>query len=125
MNRQRDTVARFFEAIAEGERDTVEALLADSFTFTSPRDNGLDRAAWFRLCWPHTDRFADFEILLMAVEGQRVFVTYEGVMEGGARLRNTEIFTVTLGRIDAVEVFFGWSLPHPAPEGGSLPDPDG
>lgn len=103
----------------------AEALLAEEFTFTSPRDNALDRDEWFRVCWPHTDSFADFDILLMAAEGPRVFVTYETVLRGGARVRNAEVFTVTAGRIEAVEVFFGWSLPHPAPEGGSLPDPDG
>lgn len=121
MTDPRDTVARFFEAFAEGDRAAAEALISDDFSFTSPRDNALDRAAWFRTCWAHNDQIADFDILLMAVEGLRVFVTYEGVATGGNRFRNTEVFTVTEGRIEAVEVFFGWSLPHPAPGGGSLP----
>jgi len=52
--------------------------------------------------------------------GQRVFVTYEGTTRDSARFRNAEILTVAHGQVAAVEVFFGWSLPHPAPGGGSL-----
>lgn len=121
MTDPRDIVARFLDAFATGDRDAAEALIGADFTFTSPRDNALDRAAWFSTCWGHHDRIAGFDILLMAVEGQRVCVMYEAVASDGGRFRNTEIFTVAAGQVQAVEVFFGWSLPHPAPGGGSLP----
>jgi hypothetical protein len=32
--------------------------------------------------------------------------------------RNTELFTQRNGKIVEVEVYFGWSIPHEAPEGG-------
>jgi len=32
--------------------------------------------------------------------------------------RNTEIFTLRNGKIVDVEVYFGWSIPHEAPEDG-------
>ena len=34
--------------------------------------------------------------------------------------RNTEILTMRNGRLVEAEVFFGWMIPHEAPEGGWL-----
>lgn len=45
----------------------------------------------------------------------------EAVASDGGRFPDTEVFPVAAGRVQAVEVFFGGSLPHPAPGGGSLP----
>ena len=39
-------------------------------------------------------------------------------LRDGKRFRNTEILTVRDRKIQDVEVYFGWSLPHRAPEGG-------
>jgi hypothetical protein len=47
-----------------------------------------------------------------------VFVTYEGRNSNGHRFRNTEILTIRDRHIVEVEVYFGWSVPHKAPQGG-------
>ena len=44
--------------------------------------------------------------------------TYEGGNANGKGFRNTEVYTVRDGKIAEVEVYFGWSLPHPAEPGG-------
>jgi hypothetical protein len=49
---------------------------------------------------------------------KRVFVTYEGRTTSGTSVRNTEILTVRHGKLVETEVYFGWSLPHPAAAGG-------
>ena len=54
--------------------------------------------------------------------GDRVFVTYEGRNTNGRRFRNTEILTIRDQHIVDVEVYFGWSLPHKAPQGGFVHD---
>jgi len=46
-----------------------------------------------------------------------VFVTYEGRNSDGHSYRNTEILTVQNEQVVEVEVYFGWSLPHPATAG--------
>ncbi|OWU84497.1 hypothetical protein ATO6_12485 [Oceanicola sp. 22II-s10i] len=120
MTDRKSIVARFFAAITSGDRAMVEAMVAEDFTFTSPRDNALDRAAWFRDCYAHTGAIEQVDLLLLAEDADRVFVTYEAVANG-ARFRNTEVFTVAGEMIHAVEVYFGWTLPHPAPSGGSVP----
>ncbi|MFP3590259.1 nuclear transport factor 2 family protein, partial [Paraburkholderia sp. SIMBA_055] len=49
-----------------------------------------------------------------------VFVVYEATTLGSRRFRNTERLTVRGGKIVEAEVYFGWSLPHDAPDGGSV-----
>lgn len=38
----------------------------------------------------------------------------------GRRFRNTEVLTIRDGKILEAEVYFGWNVPHEAPEGGFL-----
>jgi hypothetical protein len=47
-----------------------------------------------------------------------VFVAYEARNTDGRRFRNTEILTIRENHIVDVEVYFGWSVPHSAPQGG-------
>ena len=42
-----DLVRRVFHAYQTADRSEIEPLLADDFTFTSPYDDHLDRAAYF------------------------------------------------------------------------------
>lgn len=107
-----------FEAYAQRNRAKLEALIADDFHFTSPLDNRIDRKTYFARCWPNSERIEGFEIIQLATFGDKVMVTYEGRAEGGKKFRNTEIHTVRNGKVHEVEVYFGWSLPHPAPPGG-------
>jgi ketosteroid isomerase-like protein len=106
-----------YDAYVTKERAALEAILAPDFHFTSPLDNRLDRAAYLEYCWPNSERLERFELTDMVVSGDRVFVTYVGHGAGGHRFRNTEILTVRDGKLVEAEVFFGWSIPHPAPAG--------
>jgi hypothetical protein len=95
-------------------------LIADDFHFTSPLDNRIDRAAYFRRCWPNSAGITGFDFVYMVGDGNRVHVTYEGRNTGGKRFRNTEILTIRDGQIIDAEVYFGWSIPHEAPPDRSM-----
>jgi ketosteroid isomerase-like protein len=107
-----------YRAYVEKDRAAIEALLADDFHFTSPLDNRIDRQTYFERCWPTSETISEFDFVHVVADGNRVFVTYEGGRTDGKRFRNTEILTVRDGRVVDVEVYFGWSIPHPAAEGG-------
>jgi ketosteroid isomerase-like protein len=107
-----------YRAFAAQDRAAFEALLADDFHFTSPRDNRIDRDVYFDKCWKNSDTITGFTFINLAADGERVFVTYEGQRSTGKPFRNTEIVTVRNGKIVEVEVYFGWSIPHEAPAGG-------
>ena len=105
-----------FQAYVAKDRAAIESLIADDFRFTSPLDNGLDRKSYFAICWPNSANTESFEFVHMVANGEKVFVTYEGQSKN-ARFRNTEILTVRDGQIVAVEVYFGWNIPHEVPTG--------
>jgi predicted enzyme related to lactoylglutathione lyase len=116
----KDTVAiarAAYDAYASKDRAAIEALIADDFHFSSPLDNQLDRTAYFARCWPNSETIQGFDFIHLVQDGQRVFVTYEASGAGGRRFRNTEIVTVRGSQIIAVEVYFGWDLPHKAAVG--------
>lgn len=110
-----------YEAYVRKDRAALETLVADDFHFISPLDNRLDRKTYFERCWPNSERIASFDYIHLVPHGERVFATYELTNTDGDRFRNTEILTVREGRLVEAEVYFGWSIPHEAPPGGSKP----
>jgi len=106
-----------YDAFAAKDRAAIEALLAQDFHFISPLDNRIDRETYFTRCWPNSRVIAEFDLIHVVPDGEKVFVTYVARTNDGRRFRNTEIVTVRGRQITEVEVYFGWSLPHEAPRG--------
>lgn len=102
-----DLVRRVFHAYRTADRAEIASLLTDDFTFTSPYDDHIDRAAYFERCWPNAGSFERFELEQIAVDGDTCFVAYTGQRRDGGRFHNTERFQIAGDRIRAVEVFFG------------------
>ena len=111
-----------YEAYVTKDRAALENVIAEEFHFTSPLDNRLDRDSYFRRCWPNSNVIEGFDFINLVADGDRVFVTYVGRNTDGRRFRNTEILTIRHQHIVDVEVYFGWSLPHRAPQGGFVDD---
>lgn len=103
------TVRAFFAAFHERRRADTEALMSGDFTFTSPYDDGIDRAAYFTRCWPNGDRFSDFRIERVTADSDGAFVTYWCTTDDGNAFRNTEYLTVEAGKVASVDVYFGAS----------------
>jgi ketosteroid isomerase-like protein len=119
MNMNPANVARqVYDAYVKKDRSAIEALIADDFHFTSPRDNHLDRATYFSRCWPGSAQMDAIDIIHAVEDGERVFVTYDARMKDGKAFRNTELLNVREGKLIEAQVFFGWTLPHEASEGG-------
>lgn len=106
-----------FEAYAEDDLEKLVAVLADDFHFSSPLDNRLNRETYLERCWPNHEWIQGFAMESVAAAEGHVFVCYTAEKTDGGRFRNVERLTVGEGKIQEVEVFFGWSLPHPAPDG--------
>ena len=111
-----EVVRQVFKAFETKDRAAIDSLLGEDLRFTSPLDNGIDRATYFKKCWPNSANIDKFELLKVGVDGETVFVTYEAVA-GGRRFQNTEVHTVRNGKVREVEVYFGWSIPHEVAEG--------
>ena len=123
MNKTDDAVAiarAAYEAYVKKDRAAIEELIAEDFHFTSPLDNRIDRATYFKYCWPNSEKIKSFKFINLVADGQRAFVTYEGHGTAGDVFRNTEIITLRDGQLVEVEVYFGWSIPHEAEPGTHL-----
>jgi ketosteroid isomerase-like protein len=99
-----------FAAWDAGDRDAIEALLAEDFRFHAPPDPDLDRAGYFERCWPHHGGIDRREVVRVVESGDEVIVTYEARRAGEAAFRNTEVITVRDGRVAVVEVYFGYPV---------------
>jgi ketosteroid isomerase-like protein len=109
MTNQKQIAKRFYEAFASGDRNFVEAHLTDDFTFSAPPDPFLDRAGFFRRCWPGAGKGGTFEIIRLIESANEVIVTYEAQING-VKGRNTEILTFEGEKIRRSEVYFGWTV---------------
>lgn len=77
MTAIQSVVRGVYKAYEAKDRAAIEALLADDFHFTSPLDNRLDRATYFKVCWPNSESAQRFALPNLAVDGDKAFVTYE------------------------------------------------
>jgi ketosteroid isomerase-like protein len=110
-SRDRLQVARqALDSFAAEDRDAIEALLADDFTFSSPPDPSLDRNGFFERCWPNAHLIESFDVVRLVESGDEVILTYESTKTDGSRFRNTEVLTFDGDQIARQEVYFGWDL---------------
>lgn len=85
-------------------------LYAEDFSFTSPQDDHIDKAAFFARCFPTTGRLKEQRILhITPADDELVFVYYEYELKTGDKHRNVEAITVRDGLIREVQVFLGGS----------------
>lgn len=100
-------VRRCFAAYMTVARAEIETILHPDFTFTSPYDDHIDRAAYFERCWANAGSFERLDIQQVTAGSDGCFVLYQGRSKRGGSFRNTEYFQFQDGLIHSVEVFFG------------------
>jgi ketosteroid isomerase-like protein len=110
-----DVVEAAFRHYRAQDRDAALPLYAADFTFTSPQDDHIDKAAFFEVCFPTAARLMEQRLLRVTpADEELVFVYYEYELTTGARHRNVEAITVRDGLIREVQVFFGGTYDTPA-----------
>ena len=103
----------YYRAYERHDRAFMEEHLAAAFTFTSPFDDHIDRAAYFRRCWPQQPLHQTFDFVTVMQDGDKVLVAYDCTMHmpnsthPAARFRNAELMSFEQGKLKSVEVFFG------------------
>ncbi|MBI1257708.1 MAG: DUF4440 domain-containing protein [Chloroflexi bacterium] len=103
-----EILRRYFAAWERKDRHALEALLTESFTFTSPNDDDhIDITRYFEKCWPGSYLILHFRILDLIDNGEEAFIRYECEFTDGKRIRNTEYFRLEGDRVREVDVYFG------------------
>ena len=107
QNNISDLIRKYFAAFLAKDRKTLEEGLSDDFTFTSPRDDHINKDAFFERCLPGSDQFLTHHIEKLFVQGNEAFVLYQAELKDGTTFRNTEFYRFEGNKIREVEVYFG------------------
>ena len=108
-------IRKYFTAWQTRDWHSVESLLADSFTFTSPYDDHIDKHEYKQKCWNSVKEIAEYEYVTIMEKGDEAFVRYKSRLNG-MLVQNTEHFLFHNGKIQGIDVFFG------RPEDATSPD---
>jgi ketosteroid isomerase-like protein len=103
-------IRKYYFSYESKDRKSLEDLLSDDFTFSSPLDDRISRTTYFQRCWPNSETISVFRIEKLFEKGNEAFVRYECERIAGSRFRNTEYLRIEGDKIKEVEVYFG-SLP--------------
>jgi ketosteroid isomerase-like protein len=107
MQSKAEIIRAIFAAYISNNRKAVEDSFTDDFRFTSPYDDEIDKATYFKRCWRVSDWIERHELEKIFVEGDEAFVTYKCVARDGRNFRNTEFFRFEGERIKRIDVYFG------------------
>jgi ketosteroid isomerase-like protein len=106
-SRRERVVRSLYEAYIDGRKDDVGTMLTEDFTFCSPRDDHIDRIAYFNRCWPEPPPFRAMEIEYLKIVDDEVVVRYRAEKHDGGAFRNMEVLRFRGDRIASVDVYFG------------------
>ena len=96
-----------YAAYIDQRKDIVGTMLTEDFTFSSPRDDHINRATYFERCWPNEPLLKAFDIEFLSVEGDQGVVRYRAETTDGKAFRNMESFRFAGDKIASVDVYFG------------------
>lgn len=100
-------VRQYFSAYETRDRQALEDLLDERFTFSSPLDDRIGRAAYFARCWPNSRTLRRFTVEKIFEQGGEAFIRYEAESPTGKKFRNTEWWRLEGGKLVEVQVYFG------------------
>ena len=102
-----------YAAYEKKDWNMLTSLFAKGFTFSSPVDDHIDLKTYKVRCWPNADNIKKFDIEKLVVDGDDVFVLYNGWNNDGKKFRNTEYFKLKDGKIEEFTCFFGPGISYP------------
>jgi hypothetical protein len=97
--------------------NTVESVLADDFTFTSPNnDDHINKRAFKDRCWVTADWIDTIKMECVIVRGDDGFAKYLLTTTAKKSLRKHRVFPFKDEKVSAIEVYFGGKQGYPGQE---------
>jgi ketosteroid isomerase-like protein len=106
-------IVAYYAAFEKKDWNSMEQVLADGFTFSSPLDDHISISAFKERCWPNCNNIKRFEVDKFIINGDEAFVVTNGYTMAGKLFRNGEYFKIKDGKIAAYECFFGPGVNYP------------
>lgn len=115
-NMRREQIIRaYYSGWETNDWSSIDGLLADGFTFTSPaNDDHIGKSAFKAKCWRQAQYIAQFELQGVVTRTDEAFVKYRCRTRNGQSFQNIEYFRFAGDRIAAIEVYFGGQLGFPS-----------
>ena len=102
-----EIIHKYYAAYESKDKQALERLLSDDFTFSSPQDDRINKEIYFARCWPFSENVRHFHIERISESGDEVFVLYECESASAPAFRNIEVFRIEQGKVKEVAVYFG------------------
>jgi ketosteroid isomerase-like protein len=107
-SKNENLIKQYYGAYEKKDWHSLELILADEFTFTSPAgDDHINLKTYKERCWPNANNTKKFDLEKVIIDSNDAFVTYNGWTNDGKLFRNTEYFKFKDGKIMSDECFFG------------------
>ena len=106
-------IQAWYGAFVKKDWTSIQRVLADGFTFSSPVDDHIKLKAFKERCWPNAYNIKRVEVDKFVMEGDVAFVIANGWTNDGKLFRNTDCFMLKNGKISAYECFFGPGVNYP------------
>lgn len=105
-----DLVRKYYSCYETKDRKTLEQLLSEDFVFDSPVDDHIDRATYFRNCWPNSENIQAYHFKTLSSDGDNVFTRYEVDWKADPKFKFPcmEFIEIEKGRIKSVHCYFGY-----------------
>jgi len=110
-----ETIRKYYAAWETKYWHSIDILLADDFTFSSPLDDHISRTAFKAACWDTQVAYIDrFDLKQVVGADNEALVMYVCHTTNGKTFRNVEYFQLRDHKVEAVECFFGEKSSFPS-----------
>ena len=111
-----DIIRKWYAAWEKKDLGTFNALLADSFTFTSAAgDDHISKAAFKTQCWDtQVDFIGQVDLERITTGPEDAFVKYLCHTKNGKSFRNVEYLRIKNGKLESIECYFGAQSSFPS-----------
>jgi hypothetical protein len=106
-------IKAYYAAFEKKDWNSMEQILADGFTFSSPLDDHISLKLFKERCWPNAYQIKRFDVDKLVVNGDIAFVITNGWTTDGKLFRNSDYFKFKKGKIKEYECFFGPGINFP------------
>jgi len=106
-------IKAYYTAFEKKDWNSMEQILADGFTFSSPLDDHISVKTFKEKCWPNAYKIKRFDLVKVVVNGDNAFVISNGWTTGDKLFRNSDYFVFKDGKIGSYECFFGPGINYP------------
>ena len=106
-------VKAYYTAFEKKDWNSLQQILADGFTFSSPVDDHISVKAFKERCWPNAYKIKRFDVDKVIINGDDAVVITNGWTTTGKLFRNSDYFKLKGGKITAYECFFGPGVNYP------------